>query len=143
MVDEEDFLAQGEARRALRAEQVAANLERARRATSIQAGIAATTASVWSRGREVRVTVAASGLLHNVEYAEKADGMNAAALANLTLQTIRQALAKAQESIDEIVDEVDPAGPRSLGVGEQIRGEYHRSFADAVAQLDPDGPSHL
>lgn len=133
----DNFLGQSEARRELRARQLAANKERARTASTIQANIDATSASVWSRGREVRVTVAANGLLQNVEYAEKADGMNASTLASLTLTTIRQAMAEVQVKIDEIVEEAAPATADGAGVAAQIRASYHDTFAESLSHLEP------
>ena len=136
----DNILGQSEARRALRARQIEANKERARTASTIQANIDATSASAWSRGREVKVTVAANGLLQNVEYAEKADGMNAATLAALTLATIRQAMAEVQVKIDEIVDEAAPATADGAGVGAQIRASYHETFAESLSHLEPESP---
>lgn len=136
----DSILGQSEARRALRARQVEANKERARTASTIQANIDATSASAWSRGREVKVTVAANGLLQNVEYAEKADGMNASTLAALTLTTIRQAMAEVQAKIDEIVEVAAPASADAAGVAAQIRASYHDTFAESLSHLEPEPP---
>jgi len=127
--------------RELRAKQVAENLQRAAHAQAMQAEIDAMSVSRWSRRREVNVTVASSGLLTGIEYSEQAEGMNSTALASLTMQTIREAMAEVQKKIDEITtaDVVADGGPANVAA--DIRNAYHRSFAEPLSHLDPEPPT--
>jgi hypothetical protein len=106
---------------------------RGERAASIQASLDATSASVWSKGRLVRATVASSGLLTNLEYAENAASMPPTQLATLTVETIRRAMAAVQERIDEIT-----LGGDEADVGNAVASEYHRAFASSLSNLKDD-----
>jgi len=106
---------------------------RGERAAALQATLDATSASVWSKGRLVRATVAASGLLTNLEYAQNAATMPPTQLAALTLETVRRAMAAVQERIDEITQ-----GEAGGEIGGAVASEYHRAFAGPLSNLRDD-----
>jgi hypothetical protein len=106
---------------------------RGERAASLQATLDATSASVWSKGRLVRATVAASGLLTNLEYADNAASMPPTQLAALTLETVRRAMAAVQERIDEIT-----RSEQGGDIGDAVSSEYHRAFAGPLSNLRDD-----
>ena len=106
---------------------------RGERAASLQATLDSTSASVWSKGRLVRATVAASGLLTNLEFAQNAASMPPTQLAALTLETVRRAMAAVQDRIDEITQS-DEGGE----IGGAVASEYHRAFAGSLSNLRDD-----
>lgn len=103
-------------------------------AAAIQAEIDATTVSVWSPGREVRVTIGASGLLRDVEYSTRSEAVSNQALSRLTLATLRQALLTLAERVAEA-----STARGDTAIGTAIATEYTVEIAQAVFTLDGDG----
>jgi DNA-binding protein YbaB len=100
------------------------------RGSAIQSTIDEMRVSLWSPGREVRVTVASSGLLEHVEYSARALSVSAEALAATTMKTLRQAIAEVQSRIDDLT-----LGEDADELSTAVAAEYHTAFATSLAEL--------
>jgi len=99
-------------------------------AQSIQSEIDALVVSVWSAGREVRVAVASTGLLSEVEYTVRSEQLGEQALARLTLSTVKAAMVSLTEKIAEAAETSgDPA------VASAICAEYVSALATSAGHL--------
>jgi hypothetical protein len=108
----------------------AESVARAGRAVELQATIEQSSVSLWSPGKEVRVVLAASGLLREVQYGTPAAGIAPAVLAALTVRTIRVAMSTLQDRVDEVTED-------DSDVSQSIRDAYHQSFAEQLSKLEP------
>lgn len=106
---------------------------RGERAAELQAALDATSASVWSAGRLVRATVASSGLLTDLEYAERASTIPPTRLADLTLETVRRAMAAVQDRVVEITSS-EVGGD----MGDAVAAQYRVAFAPSLSHLNDD-----
>ena len=101
-------------------------------ATAMQQSIEQVTASVWSPGREVCVTVDHSGQLSDIAFEDRALRTSPIALGRIVTTTIRRALAELQIKVATVTRETAGEGsPLALAVESQ----YRTSFEHHVGAL--------
>ena len=105
-------------------------------ANALQHSIEQVTASVWSPGREVCVTVDHSGQLHDITFSERAERTSTLRLSGIVTTTIRRALAELQSTVAQVArDTVGEGSPLALSVENQYRSSFESSLA-ALADQD-------
>jgi hypothetical protein len=102
-------------------------------AERVSAAIEAVRATVWSPGREVRVTVDAAGLLREVEFSDRALRASALTLGPVVTRTITAARAQVAEAVEEA------AAVAAVGTIDPMLDSLRQSTVHAVrAGSEPD-----
>lgn len=102
----------------------------AARAEMAEAELSRQKVELWSPGRQLRVVLEHTGVLAEVQYAESAMGLSPMALAQLTMRTMRLAMAELLRRVDAIALETgDP------GLAQLYETSYHSTLDAHVARL--------
>ena len=105
----------------------AASLRQVELVNTMQQSIEQVTASVWSPGREVCVTVDHSGQLSDIAFEDRALQTSPIALGRIVTMTIRRALAELQVKVAKVTREIAGEGsPMALAVENQYRASFER-----------------
>lgn len=102
--------------------------EDAAHADRLLGGLSAVTVTETSPGREVTVTIGATGLLQKVEYSSRADDVEPSALARVTLATIGKAMGRLQETVEQLAGDDD--------VSRRVVADYCEGLAEPRRRFD-------
>jgi hypothetical protein len=106
-------------------------MEHAERAQLLSRRLEANSVTVESPGHEVRVTVDSTGGLSALDFGSAAEELPLDRLAELVLQTSRQAQARLAESIGELVSEL-------YGQDSQTASFVARTYAERFPAPEPE-----
>ncbi len=105
--------------------------QQAEHASQLSEQMKARSVTVESPGGEVRVTVDTTGGLSGLEFGSAAERLRLEGLAQLVLQTSRQAQAKLAESMSELVGQMyGPSSPTARFVSD--------AYAERFPTAEPD-----
>ena len=106
-------------------------------AQSLQQSLGSLSATAWSPGREVRVTVDHGGQLSDIVFEDRAMATAPAALGRIVTTTIQRALAALQVQVIEVARATAGEGsPMALSVENEYRTSFERSLAALGEQRD-------
>jgi DNA-binding protein YbaB len=112
--------------------------EQVERAESMRRHVDSLQVSRWSPGREVRVTLASSGLLVDVEFDERAQLRTAAVLSRAVLTALRGAMDDLRSRVSEIAADHDGQD----GMAASLVASYDRALSEPLAEYRPGDDDH-
>lgn len=105
--------------------------ELAGNAYEMQRSIDALTIDMWSPGRELRLSIASTGLLERIELTEAAMGLPPNVLSRLVLSTMGRALAALQDEVTEIARSAGPGLAQDSTVS-----VYREAFEGPISKIN-------